>query len=333
MPRRSTKCPENANVVATYAQFEELIAAFIGNHFDLLVIVGRPGLSKSQSLRTAIGDAQHLLVKGRKSALDFYTSLYIHKDLPIVLDDADDLMGNKLCREYVKALTETDAFKRLDWGTKTKVLDHENVPAYFWTESKVCIITNFWSSNDAVFQALESRAEFLYFDPDWNEMYRYVGNWFWDQEIYDYVHERIDVLRQPDARLFVKAFNRKRAGMKQLDWRQLIDDYCDDSHGIAVRELLDDDSFPHNTARAEAFCERTGASRPTFYRRKADIKRYRPSSVIPRIILEHSDQPVTERPKDGFVPSDDGEPSDRAYKILGPQTLRSSTSMAEYMRQ
>jgi hypothetical protein len=103
-------------------------------------------------------------------------------------------------------------------------------------------------------------------------------------------------------RLFVKAHNRKKAGLSTMDWRKLIDDYVDDALGLEVRRLMDDFTFKSNTDRARAFTERTGANRATFYRRLAQIKRYRPRAMPDRIILKHSAPPVEARPADGEVP-------------------------------
>jgi hypothetical protein len=204
----------------------------------------------------------------------------------------------------VKALTETDKYKRLAYGTKTKILEEERVPKFFWTSSPVCLIANYWRSGDAIFRALESRAEFIYFDPDWAEVYREVGTWFWDQEIFDYVWERLETLKKPDMRLFVKAHNRKKAGLAKMDWRKLIDDHIDDhvddhvddALGLAVRRLLDDQSYESNDARAKAFIRETEAHRSTFYRRLAQIRRYRPLEKPPRIVLTHTAPPVEPRP-------------------------------------
>ncbi len=297
-----TSPPAGATVVTTYKGLNELVHAFAAGHIPLLVIVARPGLGKSRLVQQAVENQKALIIKLRKSGLDFYTDLYAAKDLPVVLDDADNLISQPLCREYVKALTETDQYKRLSYGTKTKILEEENVPKFFFTTSPVCLIANRWNSRDAIFHALESRAEFSYFDPDWSEVYREVGGWFWDEEIYDYVWERLGDLKEPDMRLFVKAHNRKRAGLSTMNWRKLIDDYLDDALGLEVRRLMDDPSFKSNTDRAQAFTERTKANRATFYRRLAQIKRYRPQAMPGRIILKHSAPPVEARPADGEVP-------------------------------
>ncbi len=299
-------------MVTTYDGLKELLHAFATGLISLLAIVARPGLGKSQLVQQAVRNQAELIIKLRKSALDFYIDLYAAKDLPVILDDADNLISQPLCREYVKALTETDKYKKLSYGTKTKILEDERVPKFFFTTSPVCLIANYWNSRDAIFQALESRAEFIYFDPDWSEVYREVGGWFWDQEIYDYVRDRLGNLKEPDMRLFVKAYNRKKAGLSTMDWCKLIDDYVDDALGLEVRRLMDDLSFKSNTDRAQAFTDRTKADRATFYRRLAQIRRYRPLTRPDRIFLANTAPPISPRPADGIVPGNN------AVAAIGP---------------
>ena len=299
--RKSHKAPDAATKINTYAELGEIVASFAKGYLSLLVIVGRPGLCKSQTLKRTTVGMNALLVRGRKSPIDFYCDLFHKKDMPVVIDDADNLMSDKLCKEYVKLLTETDEFKRLDWGTNTKILKDNGAPKFFWTKSPVCIICNSWSSKDSVYQALESRAEFISFEPTWEEMYKEVGNWYWDQEIFDYSYERLTVLKSPDCRIFTKAYGRKKAGLERMNWQRLIDEYCDDEIGMAVRRLLDDKAYRTNTERAASFVTETGADRATFYRRMAEIKSYRPSTKPNRIVLARSTQTSTSRPVDGLI--------------------------------
>lgn len=309
MGRKGFHVPEGISKVTTYAELGGLVSGFVEGHIPLLAILGTPGLSKSQTLKAAIGDRRCLFVKGRKSALSFYTSLYEFKDEPVLIDDADDLMGQKQCRSYIKALTETDTFKRLDYDTKTKILDDEGVPKHFVTTSPTCIITNAWSENDPIYGALASRAELVYFAPDWNEVYRQCASWFWDQEILDYIHARLSILRTPDLRIVTKAWNRKKAGNSLLDWRKVIDDHCDDSTGLLLRRLLDDPRHKTNTARCRHWCGETGKDRATFYRHMAEIKGYRPTEMQPRLFVSRTTPPVVARPDDG--PVEDSE--EQAY--------------------
>lgn len=312
MGRKAFHVPEGISTVTTYAELGGLVSGFVEGHIPLLAILGTPGLSKSQTLRAAIGNRRCLFVKGRKSALSFYTSLYEFKDEPVLIDDADDLMGQKQCRSYIKALTETDTFKRLDYDTKTKILEEEGVPKHFVTTSPTCIITNAWSDNDPIYGALASRAELVYFAPDWNEVYRQCATWFWDQEILDYIHARLSTLRTPDLRIVTKAWNRKRAGSPLLDWRKAIDDHCDDTAGLLLRKLLDDPRHKTNTVRCKLWCEETGKDRATFYRHMAEVKGYRPKATQERLLVTRTTPPLTLRPVDAHVPDAEESLSDDA---------------------
>src|SRR5205807_1732555 len=114
------------------------------------------------------------------------------------LDDTDSLMRDPLAREYVKILTETDDEKPIKWGSNSRILEAEEIPQSFVTRSAVCIICNAWDDRDSIYAALESRATLVWFDPPWDELYRNMQGWFTDQEIYDYIYDRLDVLKQPD---------------------------------------------------------------------------------------------------------------------------------------
>lgn len=298
MPKVSTKIPDSATIVTTYAEIESLISAFSGGHMSLLVILGPPGISKSQSIHAATRASSACVIKGRSTPADFYCKLFEYLDCPIVLDDADDLFANKLTKSFIKILTETDQYKRVDYGTTSHVLKEREVPPFFHTKSACCIISNSWDADDSVCQAIESRAEFIYFRPNWGEVYKQVAKWFWDQEIFDYVRERIPVLRSPDMRLFVKAFNRKNAskngGIRGLSWKAIIDDYIDDEDNLAIRKIMDDKSLPTPSLKIKAY-ERLGGSRATYYRRVAAIESYRVEKPK-RILLKRTKPVIQQRP-------------------------------------
>ncbi len=139
-----------------------------------------------------------------------------------MIDDANEFLAEKLNQQFVRSLTETDAYKRMEYDSASKTFQAMEIPSHFYTKSPVCIISNWWADTP-LFRALESRAEFFNFAPSWCELHREVGTWFWDQEIYDYVGKNLHKLRSPDARLYVKAANRKEAGLSANPWKSLID--------------------------------------------------------------------------------------------------------------
>lgn len=295
---KSSKKPKEAQTIQTYKELEALISGFVKGHFSLLAIVGRPGLSKSYSIREAMGanpDKSCLLVKGRMTPIVFYENVYLYKDKPIILDDCDSLMSDKLCRNYVKNLTETDEYRRLDWKTRTIV----EAPNYFYTKSPVCVITNEWSNSDPIYQALASRAEFIWFDPTWEEVYKETAKWFWDQEIFDYFYENMPFLKRPDLRLFIKAYRRKVAKLKNLPWEGIIDAHHLDPTSKEVAKLMRKKG--NELEKIAEFVKKTGKSKNTWYRRKAELETFHPTNQFKRLVLKNSQPPKMLRPADGVM--------------------------------
>jgi hypothetical protein len=316
MARRSTRNrPETATVLRTFAALREVLKAFARGSFSLLVIMGRPGLTKSRHVRKAIEGSGAGYVKGYHTKLDYYGLLYQHQDKPIVLDDANRLLENKDTREMTRDMTETDTYKKLEYGSTSSILEKNDLPKFFYTKSPVCFVTNYWDSSDPVFQALESRAEFFVVEVTWEELHRDAAGWFWDQAIFDHVQDRLHLLREPDARLYVKAWERKKSGLQLTPWTKLIDDYCDDRHGLIIRQLLAED-HPSDNVRFAAYLkevEKLGTTvsvrplaRSNFYARCKKIRLYAPTSRLPRIPLKRTKPPEVVRPADGALPGKGG---------------------------
>jgi hypothetical protein len=301
-------------VLRTFAEQREVLGAFASGSFSLLVMMGRPGLTKSRHVREAIEGKVAGYIKGYHTKLDYYEVLYQYQDKPIVLDDANRLLVNKDTREMTRDLTETDTYKKLEYGSTSSILEKKNLPKFFYTKSPVCFITNYWDRSDPVLQALESRAEFFVVEVTWEELHRDVAHWFWDQEIFDYVQERLHLLREPDARLYVKAWERKKSGLQLLPWTKLIDDYCDDQHGLIIRELLakqySSDNMRYTAYLKEIEILGTKVSvrplaRSNFYARCRNIRLYIPLTRLPQIILKNHKPPEEVRPPDGALPAED----------------------------
>ena len=86
------------------------------------------------------------------------------------------------------------------------------------------------------------------------------------QEIYDYIYERLDALREPDVRIAVKAYNRKVQNLPFLPWQEVIDNYLDDDIGLAVRQIMRDTTLKTTQEKVEVFRAITGKDRATYYR-------------------------------------------------------------------
>jgi hypothetical protein len=230
--------PSSAQVVNRYSQLRELYRGYADGKLNLVLVLGSPGLGKGVGLKTALVGKGGLYVKGHRTHMKFYMELYQHKDKPVAIDDADSFLANKQLRELIKHLTETDQYKKIDYGTTSKRLADEGIPGHFYTTSGCAIVCNSWDSDDPICQAIESRAEVIHFTPDWAEVYREIGTWFWDQEIYDYLWEKLPFLKQPDMRLVKRAYDRKKSKLKELPWQEVIDTHTDDKENLLLRTLL-----------------------------------------------------------------------------------------------
>jgi hypothetical protein len=337
--------PESVLVVREYASLKDIAKKFAAGEVKLLILLGGPGKGKGQIVRRAMQaqapstDEQFLAgvartadfmiarlwpdatpqpdppnlgpglyIKGFVSPISFHIAAYRHRDAPICIDDADAFFADAQLREQTKHLSETDKYKLMAHRTLAKELVAQGVPQGFWTRSPVCIIRNVWDSHDPISQAIESRGTVVVFEPTWAEAYAYIGEWYWDQEIYDYLLEMMPLLRGPDIRLVTKAYDLKVANIPGLPWQSVIDRHAADAAHILVAEYLRKDIQPFGSeeqrieawiAAVKARDAKAAASRATWhrYRNEVELAVRRPV----RIILERDSPPLEVRPSDSPV--------------------------------
>src|SRR5437763_1924557 len=104
MPRESPR-PQDACRVRSYAHLQRFVRAFAAGHLNLLILVGRPGLAKSQSLRQAV-PADTCWLEGNATAFGMYTALYEHRDRLVVIDDVDSLYASPAGVRLLKCLCQ-----------------------------------------------------------------------------------------------------------------------------------------------------------------------------------------------------------------------------------
>jgi hypothetical protein len=343
--------PESAHVVRDYATLKRIAAKFAAGEIKLLILLGGPGKGKGQIVRramkahTPMHDEQFIQVlsqsldnilarlapdapppppspnlgpgfyhKGYISPISFHIAAYRHRDAPICIDDADAFFGDAQLRERMKHLCETDKYKLMAHRSLSKELIAEGVPQEFWTTSPACIIRNVWDSTDHINQAIESRGTVIVFEPTWAEAYAYIGEWFWDQEIYDYLLGQMPLLREPDIRLVTKAYDLKTSNITGLPWQSVIDGHAADPGHILVAKYLKMDiaQFGGEEQRIAAWIAavkatdpNAAASRATWHRYKSEVENLMLGTPIPsRIILERDRPPEEVRPFDSAVASD-----------------------------
>jgi hypothetical protein len=108
---------------------------------------------------------------------------------PVVLDDLDRLYASRDGVRLLKCLTQSEPVKRVSWCTGAATLQREQIPQEFGTTSQVAIITNQWKTLNRDVAALQDRGHVVIFQPSALEVHVRTAEWFWDQEIFDFLGE------------------------------------------------------------------------------------------------------------------------------------------------
>lgn len=116
-------------------------------------------------------------------------------------------------------------------------------------------------------QAVQDRATFILFDPLPDEVHAQAGQWFEDDEIYEWIGDHLPMAPALSMRDYVKAGGWRRAG---LHWQcLLLRQWLPDAQTQLVAKLCSDPLFAALTAkeRVEVFRNhKDGGSQATFYR-------------------------------------------------------------------
>ena len=266
---RKTKMPDGAEVVRTYLEYGQHIEAFFQRHSQLLIIVGRSGLSKSYQFEERIDGSSHL-IHGWTAPLQAYIEAYHHRDKLLVFDDAETLWARPAGRILMRSLCEHRPRKKVQWTSTTASLAKAGVPQSFSTSSKVAIVCNRFSfGNVDERDAILDRGHVIHFDPPPIEVHIRVNSWFWDQDIYDHFGERLHLIEAISARMYIKAWERKKAGG---DWRRMIDEnFCHATTHRIVQELEENLTYPTVEDRVVKFVELTGCCRATYFNIKREL--------------------------------------------------------------
>jgi hypothetical protein len=209
--------PDDAIRIATYDDLDRYARAFADGKFNLLILVGAPGLQKSRVVGAAVPDA--CWIEGHAKALGIYMRLWEQRDQPVIIDDVDSLYADRAAVRLLKCLCQSEVFKTIAWESDAPALRREGIPRRFRTASRVLIIANTWRTLNVNVAALEDRGHLRYFDPTPLDVHVRTSVWFWDQEVFDFFGAHLHLIERPTMRLYRAAWELKQAGM---DWRGQI---------------------------------------------------------------------------------------------------------------
>jgi hypothetical protein len=250
---------------------------FVGGVFNLLFLIGRPGLSKSQRALHAIGERRHAWIECHATKLALYCKLYEHRDEPVIIDDENSLVADPGKLALMNSLCQTNPVKTLRWDSTTRLLEERRVPTEFRTGSPVLVITNRLRNITPQIAAMIDRGQPLLFEPPAAEVHRAVADWFPDKEVYDFIGKWLPFIPDLSMRDYVKARQMKKA---ELDWQSLLHRQWKSSRLARVAALRADPSFATEEDRVQAFVAH-GGSRATYFRDVARLRRLGSLSPAP----------------------------------------------------
>lgn len=278
---RSPAVPREVIRLADYAQLELYLTKFARGELGLVLLLGRHGTGKSESVKQVLSVPSAadvpkpgtprgaLYVEGHMQPFGLYRQLWDYRNQPVVLDDLDRLYADPDCVRLLKPLCNTVREKRLHWLSNLTMNDGA-LPPTFTTASSVILIANEWKSLNPNVRALEDRAIILHFCPTNQEVHRKVGQWFDDPEVYDFLGGLLPVVPAVSMRHYCKGSQLRRAGL--TDWRNsLLQMIIPDRRAVCVIAVQHDPELRSEQQRVERFTATTGASRATYFRLKAKL--------------------------------------------------------------
>jgi hypothetical protein len=251
-------------VLATYEKLRTYLRAFAAGHLGLIILVGERGLAKSRTVKGTLAELgqKACVIEGNATPFGMYEKIYRHRGEFIVIDDVDSLYADRAGIRLLKCLCQTEEEKSLAWHSDARALQKRGIPREFTTESSTIIICNDWKTLNRNVAALQDRGHVLLFRPTASEVHREAGRWFSDPIIYQWFEGQLHRIREPSLRLYVRARELKAAGM---DWTVVLAEEAQNRRARLAAEILGSTEFHTTKERVEAFVQRGGGSRATFF--------------------------------------------------------------------
>jgi hypothetical protein len=266
---QAQKLPRGTRELGTYQEMQGYLGHFAAGLYPFVWLFGRPGTAKTMSIIAAMKQHQHLYISGGQlTALEFYVPCFRHRGQPVVLDDVEHLLDDTIGRKLISALGGSSKSKRLSYRTSGRYLREQGVEPEFVTVSPLCIVANDITRD----KAIQSRAYMLYFNPSNYEIHNNAVNWFWNQEIHNWIGRHLAHLSTIDARDYVRA---DLDMLAKRNWQSILLHACAEKEGqlaVIAREVERDPACQSAAAKDTRFADLVkaqrikGGSRATYQR-------------------------------------------------------------------
>ncbi len=265
------KVPSEASIIRTYADLDAEVAAFFKGHYKLLLLIGRPGLGKTEAMKKYLAQKPGLghLISGKAAPLACYKDCYDFIHRLLIFNDSEVLWKSDNGKTLMRSLTEHQQEKTLQWLSTTKQLGH--CPTSFTSHSNAAFVMNrFVGSGDPFYAAILDRGQVLYFDPPPHDIHGYVAAWFHDQEVFDYIGQHLHHVLNLSARAYNLTAEKKEA---QRDWKRFFKDrYCSPGSKLwLVQKLENEPKYKEVEDRVNEFIRQGGKCRKTYFNYKKKL--------------------------------------------------------------
>jgi hypothetical protein len=272
MSQSRTVFRSHALTVSTYEDLHEHALSFAAGRYNLLVLLGPPGLGKSRAVRHSLGNRRHVYLDNHASAFALYQLLYEHRNELLVIDDLDGIYADRAMVRLIKALCNTDPVKTIRWHSRHADIGwaSDKTPPEFQTRSSVCLIANEWKTLNTNIQAIEDRGIMVDFQPTAGEVHVRTREWFDDQQVYDFMERNLGLITKPSMRYYLHGKTLHEAHPKR--WQAMLLELMGvDPRIRTLVSLLDDSQYQTQEERAVAFESMGLGDRSTYYRWKQKL--------------------------------------------------------------
>lgn len=263
----------NVLTVTSYADLNEHATVFATGGYSLLILLGKPGLGKSQTLKECLGERENLYIDNHATAFCLYQLLYQKRDQPVVIDDLDGLYSDRGMVRLIKGLCNTDLVKTMRWHSRHREIGWgpDKIPPEFETKSPVCLIANQWKTLNGNIQAVEDRAIVIDFCPNTAEVHKQVKGWSEDPLVYDFIGQNLSLITRPSMRYYKHGHVLREA--HPYRWKSMLLELMGVNEKLRTIIILqDDDQFKTEEERVREYVSRGLGDRSTYFRWKQRLK-------------------------------------------------------------
>lgn len=257
-----------------YEDYYKHIEAFLNNKkVNGMVVVGKAGIGKSFNLILKLKqmNKDFVLVKGHNTPLSFYRTLYENrKGQILVLDDITELIKNQTIVSLLLGALDYDN-KIVKWSSESPLTS--DLPKEFIFDSKIFVLANEFDAKSEFAKAVKDRC--IMYELEFSReqliemMYIIAKAKNYPLELVDYIKE----LSESEAieNLSLRLLDKLYPYHKYDNWKNLVKEIIEiDETKSIVLELMK--SSKSVSEQVKEFIEKTGLSRATYFRIKAQLK-------------------------------------------------------------